>query len=122
MKKVDGSFEISNVVPGPYTLLAYWFDANERKMHFGSQRIDVGENDVEGLSIVVGVGATIQGRVVWDGKPSLEREQLSINATLVDSVVFPGVNASVDGSQQFTLKDLIDGDVRLQVSGTSKDC
>lgn len=122
VKKADGSFEISNVVPGPYTLLAYWFDASERKMHFGSQRIDVGENDVEGLSIVVGAGATIQGRVVWDGKPSLDRDQLSINATLVDSVVFPGVNARVDGSQQFTLKDLTDGDVRLQVSGTSKDC
>jgi hypothetical protein len=40
----------------------------------------------------------------------------------VDSVVFPGVNARVDLSQQFTLKDLTDGDVRLQVSGTSKDC
>jgi hypothetical protein len=41
---------------------------------------------------------------------------------MVDTVVFPGINARVDGNQQFTLKDLMDGDVRLQVSGISKDC
>ena len=122
VKKADGSFEISNVVPGPYTLLAYWFDPSERKMHFGSQRIDVGESDLEGMSITVGAGAAIQGRVVWDGKPSLEQDQLSIKAAMVDTVVFPGINARVDGDQQFTLKDLMDGDVRLQVSGISKDC
>jgi hypothetical protein len=122
VKKADGSFEISNVVPGPYTLLAYWFDASERKVHFGSQRIDVGESDVEGVSVVVGAGVTIQGRVVWEGNPSLERNELTIHAALVDTAeVLAGGSAQVEANQ-FTLKDLIDGDARVQVLGAAKDC
>ena len=122
VKKADGSFEISHVVPGPYTLLAYWFDASERKVYYGSQRIDVAESDVEGVSLVVGAGVTIQGRVVWDGHPSLERNELTIHAALVDTEVLPGGSAQVEANQQFTLKDLIDGDARVQVLGASKDC
>ncbi len=122
VKKADGSFEVSNVVPGPYTLIAIWYDQSEGKVHFGAQRIDVGESDVEGVSVVVGAGVTIQGRVVWDGHPSLERNELTIHAALVDTEVLPGGSAQVEANQQFTLKDLIDGDARVQVLGASKDC
>jgi protocatechuate 3,4-dioxygenase beta subunit len=121
VKKADGSFEVSNVVPGPYTLIAFWFDQSEGKVHFGSQRIDVGESDVEGVSVVVGAGVTIQGRVVWDGNPSLERNELTIHAALVDTAALAGGSAQVEANQ-FTLKDLIDGDARVQVLGASKDC
>jgi Carboxypeptidase regulatory-like domain len=121
VKKADGSFEVSNVVPGPYTLIAFWYDQSEGKARFGSQRIDVGESDVEGVSVVVGAGVTIQGRVVWDGNPSLERNELTIHAALVDTAVLPGGRALVEANQ-FTLKDLIDGDARVQVLGASKDC
>jgi hypothetical protein len=94
VKKADGSFEVSNVVPGPYTLIAYWYDESERKVHYGSQRIDVGESDVEEVSLVVGTGVTIQGRVVWDGNPSLEQNELTILARLVDAAVM-GASAKV---------------------------
>jgi 5-hydroxyisourate hydrolase-like protein (transthyretin family) len=99
VKKADGSFEVSNVVPGPYTLIAVWYDQSEEKMHFGSQRIDVGESDVEGVSVVVGAGVTIQGRVLWDGKPSLERDELTIHAALVDTAALPAGSARVDANQ-----------------------
>ena len=33
-----------------------------------------------------------------------------------------GGQARVDANQQFTLKDLVEGDVRVELSGTSKDC
>jgi hypothetical protein len=122
VKKADGSFELPNVVPGPYTLIAIWYDQSEGKMHFGSQRMDVGESDVEGVSVVVGAGVTIQGRVLWEGKPSLERDELTIHAALLDTAALPAGSARVDANHQFALKDLIDGDARVQVLGASKDC
>jgi hypothetical protein len=121
VKKADGSFEVSNVLPGPYTVIAFWYDQSEGKVHYGSQRIDVGDSDVEGVSLVVGAGVTIQGRVVWDGNPSLERNELSIHAALVDTAAL-GASAQVEANQQFTLRDLIDGEARVQVLGASKDC
>ncbi len=122
VKKADGSFEITNVVPGPYSLIAYWLDPTESKSHLAAQKIDVGESDLEGVQLTVGTGATIQGRVVWDGKPSLEGDELSITSSGLESMFLPGGIARVESNQQFTLRDLMEGDVRLQVSGVSKDC
>src|SRR5207245_10743991 len=73
VKKADGSFEISNVVPGSYNLLAFWFDQAEGKNHSAAQKLDIGESDVEGVLMTIGKGAIISGRVVWEGKEGVER-------------------------------------------------
>jgi protocatechuate 3,4-dioxygenase beta subunit len=122
VKKADGSFEISNVVPGPYTLFAYWFDQTEGKNHSAAQKIDIGESDVEGVLLTIGAGATVSGRVVWEGKPSLERDELSINVSPAEEMPMWAGQARVDANQQFTLKDLVEGDFRVHLSGISKDC
>jgi 5-hydroxyisourate hydrolase-like protein (transthyretin family) len=122
VQKADGSFEIPNVVPGAYTLVAFWFDQTEGKNHSAAQKIDVGDSDVEGVQLTIGAGSTVQGRVVWEGKPGLERDELSISASPTEMMFELGGQARVDGNQQFTLRDLMEGDVRLQVSGVSKDC
>jgi len=122
VKKADGSFEISNVVPGAYTLLAFWFDQTEGKNHSAAQKLDIGESDVEGILLTIGAGGMVLGRVVWEGKPSLEREELWINASPTEGMFMWGGQARVDANQQFTLKDLVEGDVRVELSGTSKDC
>jgi protocatechuate 3,4-dioxygenase beta subunit/5-hydroxyisourate hydrolase-like protein (transthyretin family) len=122
VKKADGSFEISNVVPGAYTLLALWFDQTEGKNHTAAQKLDIGESDVEGILLTIGAGAMVPGRVVWEGKPSLERDELWINASPTEAMFMWGGQARVDLNQQFTLQDLVEGDVRVQLFGTSKDC
>jgi len=122
VKKADGSFEISNVVPGAYTLLAFWFDQTEGKNHSAAQKLDIGESDVEGILLTIGAGGMVLGRVVWEGKPSLERDELWINASPTEGMFMWGGQARVDANQQFTLKDLVEGDVRVELSGTSKDC
>ena len=122
VKKEDGTFEIANVTPGPYTLLAYWFDANETKMHVTSQKIEVGESDLEGLVLTLGNGGTVQGRVTWDGKPSLDRNYLSIGAEAADGGFFWDLGTRVDEKGQFTIKNVSEGDLRLKADGVSKDC
>jgi len=122
VKKADGSFEISDVVPGSYNLLAFWFDQTEGKNHSAAQKLDIGESDVEGVLLTIGTGAMVSGRVVWEGKPSLERDELWINVLPTEAMFMWGGQARVDANQQFTLKDLVEGDFRLQLSGTSKNC
>jgi len=122
VKKEDGSFEIANVVPGPYTVIAFWFDSNETKMHMTSQKVDVGESDVDGLLLTIGAGGVVQGRVVWDGKPSLERDDLWVQVNAVDGGFLWNQGARVDEKRAFTLKNLAEGDLRLTVGGASKDC
>jgi hypothetical protein len=122
VKKEDGSFEIANVVPGAYTVIAFWFDPNESKTHMTSQKVDVGESDLDGLLLTIGAGGVVQGRVVWDGKPSQEREDLSVGAEAVDGGFLGNQRARVDEKREFTLKNLADGELRLVVYGAAKDC
>jgi hypothetical protein len=51
-------------------------------------------------------GAIVSGRVVWEGKPSLERDELLINVSPTEAMFLWGGQARVDANQQFTLKDL----------------
>jgi len=122
VKKEDGSFEIANVVPGPYTVIAYWFDSNEAKMHMTSQKVDVGESDVDGLLLTIGAGGVVQGRVFWEGKPNLEHEDLLVRAEAVDGGFLWNQGARVDEKREFTLKNLAEGELRLVVYGAAKDC
>jgi protocatechuate 3,4-dioxygenase beta subunit len=120
VRKSDGSFEFAKVVPGSYLLMAYW--SEQGKIYSTQEKIDISENDVEGLSLVIGAGATIPGRVRWEGKPSLEREQLQIGIQPADFPLVWDSPARVESDQQFTLKDVGDGDYVVNVSGYTKDC
>lgn len=77
---------------------------------------------MEGLSLVIGAGAIIPGRVRWEGKPSLEREQLQIGIQPADLPNMWEISTQLESDQQFTLKDVGDGDYRVIVSGYTKDC
>lgn len=122
VKKEDGSFEVANVAPGAYTIIADWFDPSESKMHVTSQKVDVGESDVEGLLLTLGAGSVVQGRIVWEGKPALEGDTLWIRVYGADGGFLWNQGARVDEKRQFTLKNLSEGDLKLSVLGASKDC
>lgn len=65
-------------------------------------------------------GITIPGRVVWEGKPSLDRDELFVSVTPADSMVSFNSPARVVGSS-FVLRDVFDGTYRLRVIGQSKE-
>ena len=122
VKKADGSFEISGVLPGQYTLFGFWFDPNERKVYSAAQKLEVGDNDVEGVLLTIGAGGVAQGRIMWDGKPSTDGGHLTVVTSPVDTYFVPTTSAQVDANDQFTLKDLMESDLKLRVEGISKDC
>ena len=117
----DGSFEIREIPPGNYSIRVIW-RLDDGRMHVSQQDFTVGNADVEGLTLTVGEGVNIPGRVTWDGAPRLERQGFVIEAISTEDEPFPGAHADVDDNNQFMLKDVHDGEFRLDAWGISKDC
>jgi hypothetical protein len=118
----DGSFEISELAPGEYTVRVFFFD--QGKSFSTQEDVDVVNADVNGLTLVIGPGVDIPGQLFWDGKPSLEGERTSIFLAPEESDViwWGGSEAHVDEKSQFTLKEVPQGTFRINVRGISKDC
>src|SRR5206468_758060 len=60
--EADGSFSVSGVVPGSYVVFA------TKNGNYGGAALEVGDADVEGLSINVSLGFQLTGRFVVDGQ------------------------------------------------------
>jgi hypothetical protein len=120
VQKQDGSFEIPEVLPGSYVLIGFWFD--EGKVYSTRTPVDVGNADVEGLSVTIAPGTSVNGRIIWDGQPSLEKDELTVTPTPKDvSLIFANA-ARVNQNNSFTLKDVSDGTYIAEAGGQSKDC
>lgn len=122
VETADGSFEIPELAPGEYTARASFSD--QGKSFSTQEDVDVVNADVNGLTLVIGPGVDIPGQLLWDGKPSLEGEPMSIDLAPEESgVIWWGRSEEhVDEKSQFTLKEVPQGTFRINVSGISKDC
>lgn len=119
-KKADGTFEVPEVVPGEYTLIAF---ANEDGKNYSTQEdVEVVNADVEGITLVIAPGIEMQGRVIWDGKMSLAGEEELVIAESKEDARIGGSQARVKDDQTFLLKDVQQGTFELNVMGLSKDC
>ncbi len=117
----DGSFEIREIPPGNYTIRVM-SRSDGGRMLVTQQDITVGNADLEGLTLTVAEGVNIPGRVTWEGAPRLERQRFVIAAISTENEPFPVTHAEVDENNQFMLKDVHDGEFRLDAWGISKDC
>jgi Carboxypeptidase regulatory-like domain len=120
VEKPDGSFEINDVLPGSYVLSAVWFD--EGKRYLARQSVEVGNADVEGINLTIAPGVAVSGHVTWDGKPSLERDELTVYVSAVDLLMSFVSPAKITGGDLFVLRDVSEATYRLDVYGQSKDC
>jgi len=120
IQKKDGSFELADVLPGSYILTAMWVD--EGKPHIARLPIDVGNADLDGVAIAITPGTDINGRVIWEGTPSLEQDELSIMAESPDSMFNFGADSRLTPENTFVLKGVGDGTYMARVWGQGKDC
>ena len=74
------------------------------------------------MALTIAPGSTIGGRVIWDGQPALERDDLTVYLRPTDNspLYFPGSRVNADGS--FSLPDVGDGTYSASTDGESKDC
>jgi Carboxypeptidase regulatory-like domain len=115
----EGPFAMGNVLPGPYVLLAQWFDGGT---HYQAvQNIDVGNADLNGVNVFIGPGTAVRGHVTWDGAPSMTRDSMLV---FLRETEIEGANGSMtrtlpDGS--FTVPGVFDGTYRVVLNGQSQD-
>jgi protocatechuate 3,4-dioxygenase beta subunit len=120
VQKPDGSFVLQEVLPGSYTLASFWFDDGIEYMN--RQAVDVGNADVEGIAVTVVPGSNISGRIVWEGQPALEKDELTVTPQAVDVPLGIRGQSRVGRDNLFTLKGLGEGTYRAAVMGMTKDC
>jgi hypothetical protein len=120
VEKADGSFEIPEVLPGSYVLMGFWFD--EGKVYSTRVNLDIGSADLEGVSVTLGPGTSVSGRIVWEGQPSLDQDELTVQPRPKDAPMGFAGKTRVNPDYTFTLKDVSDGTYTADVSGASKDC
>ena len=118
--KKNGAFDIAEVLPGSYSLIAYWLD--EGKVYSSRLPVDVGNTNVEGLKLTLGAGVTISGQIFWDGHPSMEKDELTVSLEPLDGLPFSRGDARVGPTNSFALKDVSEGVYRAELDGPSKDC
>ncbi len=133
----EGTFEISGVIPGSYVLVAMYFE--EAVGYSARLPIEVGNTDVEGISLVIGPGVDLMGRVhVEGGAPVSQQTQVVAGAQEQDKLemaevrvflrsfgglpMFGGSSsgrARDDGS--FTLENVPHDRYRINVFGFPRD-
>jgi hypothetical protein len=107
----NGTFRISNVAPGRYTVQAR--AGRTRELELAKMDLTVGGDDVEGLTLVTAPGAVITGNVVSDtGEPfDFKPQQLQVAARPGSPDSGPGMamaGASVGDDWTFTLRNVND--------------
>ena len=107
----NGTFRMSNVAPGRYTLQAR--AGGGRDFEMARMELTVGAEDVDGLTMVTAPGATVNGNIVSDtGEPfDFKPQQLQIMARAAFPDTAPGGGVPgmrVGDDWAFTLRNLID--------------
>jgi hypothetical protein len=113
-----GAFRISNVAPGRYQVQAR---AGGREFELARMDLAVGTDDVAGLTLVTGAGATITGTIVSDsGEPfDFRPQQLQIAARPATPDAGPAGGAGgarVGDDWSFSVRNLTDA-VVVRTSG-----
>src|SRR3974390_159817 len=111
----DGHFVIHNVPPGSYTLSASFMDRESREWHMARRQLDVGTSDVQDVLVTINPGVAVTGRIVWEGAPAGDVQDLMVWLRPVDenSMSYQPQSPKADGS--FALKRISEGIYRPRV-------
>jgi hypothetical protein len=98
----DGTFDISNVPPGRYTLQAR--DNDNDTPQFASQPLTVGSVDVD-VSVTLGNSATISGTIVFPPSqtPLPDFSNMRVTAPSTDNAIGGQAQGRVDKDGKFTI-------------------
>jgi hypothetical protein len=99
----DGNFAIRNVPPGSYYLYASWSERESGEWHRARRELEVGNSDVEGVSITISRGVDVSGRITWEDTPSSDFDHLRVDLRPLeqDSIGIPGQPVKPDGTFRF---------------------
>ena len=113
-----GNFRLRNVPEGTYYVLAYQREEGTRVYESRArQKIEVGGDNLDGITISLGGGITIQGRIKIDGSSSLAFDRLHLSLMPVDEDDPLSGHSEVKKDGSFEFKAIHDGGYALGVWG-----
>jgi carboxypeptidase family protein len=99
----DGSFKLSNMLPGKYRLTSS--TTRDGKQESGSVIVEIGGEDLQNVFVVLGNGAEVSGKIVVEGQSAQPIEPRQIRVTLVPDAG-PMMGGFFGGGPQETKDDL----------------
>jgi hypothetical protein len=102
----DGTFEFPSIAPGSYNLLAMTNNGNLR--HDALLPIDVGNSNVEGVTLTINPGVTVAGHIRVDGETTdpIPSFQIRLSPWTQGFNVGPPQPAKADASNNFSFDDV----------------
>jgi hypothetical protein len=110
-----GNFEIHGVAPGAYNLSANWSDG--KGFYHGQAPVDVGSENLEGVTVTISAGFSLQGRVNADAGMPLNFTQLSIYLEPTGATAMGAGGAKINPDGTFVFENFFEGNYRLHVGG-----
>ena len=114
---LNGDFSLSGLVPGRHRL--YTRAGGGEDMQMASTTVDVADQDLNGLTLVLGKGAQITGSIVTDREDSdLDWRRISLNMVPshhVGRISFGGTATTLEENFTFKIVNLPEGPYHLAV-------
>jgi protocatechuate 3,4-dioxygenase beta subunit len=110
-----GNFKIKGVAPGSYLLHAQQRTLDEDSYH-ASQKIEVGSDNIDSITLALGRGTSLAGRVEVSGAGTLAFDRLFISLSPHEDET-GGAWARVKKNGTFQLLDVPDGSFAFSING-----
>ena len=116
----QGKFEIRGVKPGSYYVLA--LSQHDDKRYTARESIEVSDADVEGVSLFLGPGIDLKGRIRVEGNAPLDPNVVNIWLQPYEEVRYMGnTRPSIEPDGTFVISNVADGDYQLSIRGLPED-
>ena len=113
----EGKFELRGVTPGPYYLIAQYFEDNTTR-YFARIPVDVGSANLDGIEVTVKPGVEVTGTVRVEGETEVNLSQINITLQPKDFTPFGGGGMSrVKDDGTFTIRNAAPDTYRIGVFG-----
>src|SRR5579859_4833713 len=120
VRKQDGTFELRGVTPGSYMLVAQWWE--EGKGSSVRQPVDVGNNNVDNVSLLLTPGVELKGQIHVEGPPGgVQFDTLNIGLEPQGFLPMGQPNASVKQDGSFTLENVPADTYRVTLNGLTEN-
>jgi hypothetical protein len=117
-----GGFRLKNIPAGSFFITVFKRDEGSGVYETGArQKVDVSGDNIDSLTISLGGGTTIQGRVKVDGPSSVVLGRISLSLIPVDEDGQTGGHTEVKKDGGFEIKSVHDGNYTVSVEGLEHD-
>jgi hypothetical protein len=116
-----GKFRLRGIPPGSYVIVAYQRGENNVYESQARQKVEIGREGVESLTISLGGGTSFQGRVTVAGPGSVTLDRLNVTIAPIEDDQEFGGRGSVKKDGTFEITSVKDGDYAISVWGLERD-